>query len=119
MNYTDSKNGLNRVGDKYGKKLVLRDSYGYPVGESKFPGINFISNNVIGEWKLKDGLYLELSCGRGMDEDYILGVTFSDGKNIINDISTSCFELFEVESIIESVLNPEDQTIEKEEGSLQ
>ena len=66
MDYRKIEYNLLKISDAYGANSKLK----HP-----FKGSNFITSNIVSRFKMKNGLWVELSWGYGIDKDVLYGVT--------------------------------------------
>lgn len=93
--YTEIKNKLRYIAEKYGTTGL----------KSPFKGKNFMTDEVAGSIKLSNGLYVELSFGRGIFSDYIYGVTVATfEKDYTEELGGCCDTFEEVEEKVKAAL---------------
>ena len=66
MDYREVELGLLHISDEYRTNSKLK----HP-----FKGSNFVTSNIVSRFKMKNGLWVELSWGYGIDKDVLYGVT--------------------------------------------
>ena len=66
--YTQVRNYLQNFADQY--------QFGQKSIPTPFKGTNFVTDQVVSRFKMKNGLFVELSFGKGIfNDDYVYGVT--------------------------------------------
>ncbi len=94
IGYRDIERGLQEVAAKFPTVNI--------PGRSPFRGNNFMTSDIICRRKLKNGIWFELSYGKGFSTPYILGVTLIDSKGkSLEDLQDCCYEFSEVETILD------------------
>jgi len=67
--YTSVENTLKLISDECN---TTKQSYKHP-----FKGVNFVTNNIARRGKLSNGVWFELSYGKGFGDYWLYGVTLS------------------------------------------
>ena len=78
MNYLQVERKLSSIGTKYGKEVF----------DNCIKGINFVTNTIVGKYKLYDDIF-ELSYGYVFN-DLVIGLTFKKQTEL-----STCFYSFE------------------------
>ena len=96
-NYKQIENELLEIGKAYGKTT------------RRFPGNNFITNQIVYTGRLPNGRIFELSYGTGIIKGWMFGLTISkEGQiEIDHDLSTSLFSTSEVRDALDNITNKE------------
>ena len=84
MDYREVKNRLSDIAN----------SFEYTTGLSPFKGVNFMTDSIITRGKFPNGVWFELSAGRGMGDCYIYGVTLRHKDQDLSELQ-GCFQTFE------------------------
>ena len=94
--YRTIESELRTIADEFSKSSAIN---------SPFKGNNFMTNCIAASRKHKSGMWLELSYGRGMSDNWIFGVTFADfDGNDYHEASGCCHDMDEVREKINSAL---------------
>ena len=94
--YRTIESELRTVADEFSKTITKN---------SPFKGTNFMTSDVVTRRKGKNGIYFELSYGRGIVNDWIFGVTFRDFDDAdYHDQSGLCHTIGEVRDRLTSVI---------------
>jgi len=100
LDYRYIERGLETIAYKY---AVTSNREHSPF--LKLKGNNFMTPEVATVKRLSNDVWFELSYGRGMSDNYLLGVTFMDNKGTdFSDINECCYEFSEVEEVLEKAI---------------
>ena len=104
MNYSQEYIEEMEVGRKFRERYPI-NSYDISEANRAFPGSNFMTPDVLSRGVIVPGVYVEISSGRGLNKELIIGVTFrnSDGTPLEDDPSGLAWSYDEAVDLIKKV----------------
>ena len=94
MDYRKIEYSLLKISDEYSINSKLK----HP-----FKGSNFVTSNIVTRFKMKNGVWVELSWGYGIDNDVLYGVTVAP----VTDLSECFYDVDSVKTYVEGLARTE------------